>query len=174
MCSVTQLYADQLPGSPLYCNGDYTYSDFGNIADCCTQDGVCHPATDCGTDSEGSTRAIEFQGGETLTWYGSPCVQETQLMRGSFDTTCGTQTIYKTEGDSKPISIFGCFDAGELYLTTPGKFSSPNFKTILLNYSRLSSIGICLKFRCPFKLRAILSNNQLLLPVFQRKCLACQ
>ncbi|KIW07063.1 uncharacterized protein PV09_01954 [Verruconis gallopava] len=92
--------------SPLYCYGDYTYSDFGNIADCCSQGGgICHPATECGTDSEGSTRAIKYQGGETLT---------------CFDTTCGTQTIYKTEGDPNPLSIFGCFAAGELYLTTPG------------------------------------------------------
>jgi hypothetical protein len=61
--------ADLFSGSPLYCNGDYTYSSFGNIAGCCTEGGVCHPATDCGTDYEGSTRAIKFQGGETLTWY---------------------------------------------------------------------------------------------------------
>jgi hypothetical protein len=57
-------------GSGRYCLGDYTYSDFGTVADCCTEAGICHPATDCSA-VDGTSRVVLYQGGDASTWYGS-------------------------------------------------------------------------------------------------------
>ncbi|KAF2427204.1 hypothetical protein EJ08DRAFT_699831 [Tothia fuscella] len=50
--------------------------------------------------------------------------RELSSFKLSIATTCATQTVYKTEGDTKPRSIYGCFGAGKLYLTTPVSPSS--------------------------------------------------
>jgi hypothetical protein len=69
------LYSDVLSDhsgldSALYCLGDYTFTTFGNIADCCSVGGgLCHPATDCSTDYEGTTRVVKYQGGDFANWY---------------------------------------------------------------------------------------------------------
>jgi hypothetical protein len=61
--------SDVVLGSQRDCYGDYTYSDFGTVADCCPDGEICHPATDCSA-ADGTLRVVLYQGGDASTWYG--------------------------------------------------------------------------------------------------------
>lgn len=88
-----------LSGSAVYCSSGSTFKTFGTIADCCTTDGTCHPATECFAG-----QIVFFNDGSAST-----C-----------DGDCSTGFIYDNIGDISPKSMYGCFDEFDLYRTING------------------------------------------------------
>lgn len=104
----------------MYCSSGSTFKTFGTIADCCTVDGTCYPATECFAG-----QIVFYDGGSVST---------------CFDA-CSTGFIYKTIGDLSPQSMYGCFDSFDLYRTIDSADAAAALSTTASDASSPSSAG---------------------------------